>query len=138
MFSNAALAIAIQNLDGMDRTKDLVAQCVRTVTIQTETWQDCVTYAISQSGSDLKSKQSAYFQFILWSTFGLSMIRFLGVSALLSELVSGCWLIRGELEVSLVFLESQSVPLLQTKLDALSINLPLRFFFWLPSRHPIN
>jgi chitin synthase len=55
MLTNAALAVAIENINGF--SNDLVAE-------QTA----------------LQNKQHTYFVFILWATFGLSMVRFTGVS----------------------------------------------------------
>ncbi|KAG8725108.1 Chitin synthase, class 2 [Ceratobasidium sp. 395] len=49
MLSNAGLAILIENVNGLKTTE-----------------------------ADQKAKQNAYFTFILWSTFGLSMVRFIG------------------------------------------------------------
>ena len=65
MLSNAILAIAIQNINGLRN--------------------------LTNPGSDeeaLRSKQNFYFAVILYSTFGLSMIRFLGVSFWFWEIVS--------------------------------------------------
>ena len=58
MLSNAALAMAIENINGLassDATKDQ---------------------------EKLRQKQNTYFAFILYSTFGLSAVRFVGVSGL--------------------------------------------------------
>lgn len=49
MLSNAGLAILIENANGLNTTE-----------------------------AEVKQKQSTYFTFILWSTFGLSMVRFIG------------------------------------------------------------
>nr|XP_019044727.1 chitin synthase [Kwoniella bestiolae CBS 10118]OCF23657.1 chitin synthase [Kwoniella bestiolae CBS 10118] len=54
LLSNAGLAISIQTLNGLDTTKQLF----NTV--------------------ELQNKQQIYFQALLWATFGLSMVRFLG------------------------------------------------------------
>ncbi|KAL1739042.1 hypothetical protein HDZ31DRAFT_50025, partial [Schizophyllum fasciatum] len=54
MLSNAALAIAIANINGLP-SDDL-----------------------EQDEKDLHAKQNAYFKFILWSTFGLALVRFAG------------------------------------------------------------
>jgi hypothetical protein len=54
MLSNASLAIVIENISGVETN----AQKVET---------------------ELRARQNAYFTFILWATFGLSAIRFIGV-----------------------------------------------------------
>ncbi|KDQ17353.1 glycosyltransferase family 2 protein [Botryobasidium botryosum FD-172 SS1] len=54
MLSNATLALAIENMNGLPSTNE------------------------AQDESELKQKQNLYFKIILWSTFGLSMVRFLG------------------------------------------------------------
>jgi chitin synthase len=57
MLSNAALAIAIENINGVTETQ------------------------ISEDDQKaLRAKQNNYFSFILYSTFGLAAVRFLGVS----------------------------------------------------------
>jgi len=58
MLSNATLAIAIENLNGLasdDPAKD---------------------------AADLTKKQNTYFAIILYSTFALSLVRFIGVSTM--------------------------------------------------------
>jgi chitin synthase len=57
MLTNAILAIAIQNINGLRNTDDPDAD-----------------------EEALRSKQNLYFAIILYSTFGLSMVRFIGVS----------------------------------------------------------
>lgn len=57
MLSNAILAVSIQNINGVQNTADANAE-----------------------EEALRSKQNFYFAVILYSTFGLSMIRFIGVS----------------------------------------------------------
>ena len=57
MLSNAILAVGIQNIDGVPGESDFNAD-----------------------EAALKSKQHLYFTVILYSTFGLSMVRFIGVS----------------------------------------------------------
>ena len=57
MLSNAVLAIAIQNLNGLPDENDPEAD-----------------------EEALRAKQNLYFAVILYSTFGLSMVRFIGVS----------------------------------------------------------
>lgn len=107
MFTNAALAIAIAYLDGLDRTRPLVLRCVDALAESpnelTADLAACVVGAVGYSDMQTKRKQSVYFQFILWSTvrpvsfppspeaedlvlpasscaqFGLSFFRFLGV-----------------------------------------------------------
>nr|XP_018261520.1 chitin synthase [Kwoniella dejecticola CBS 10117]OBR83678.1 chitin synthase [Kwoniella dejecticola CBS 10117] len=61
LLSNAALAISIQTLNGLDTTKQLVEK-----------------YALKFNTVELQNKQQFYFQALLWATFGLSMVRFLG------------------------------------------------------------
>jgi len=58
MLTNAILAVAIQNINGLRNTDDPDAD-----------------------EEALRSKQNLYFAIILYSTFGLSMIRFIGVSS---------------------------------------------------------
>ena len=65
MLTNATLAIAIENASGFVDVEN--------------------PDALENQQKDLRSKQSTYFAFILWSTFGLSMIRFIGVSYLDNE-----------------------------------------------------
>jgi chitin synthase len=57
MLTNAILAVAIQNINGLRNTDDPDAD-----------------------EEALRSKQNLYFAIILYSTFGLSMVRFIGVS----------------------------------------------------------
>ncbi|KAI5834540.1 glycosyltransferase family 2 protein [Schizophyllum commune Tattone D] len=54
MLSNAALAIAIANINGLPSDN------------------------LEQDQKDLHEKQNTYFKFILWSTFGLALVRFAG------------------------------------------------------------
>ncbi len=56
MLSNAALAIAIENINGLPSS-------------------DTAT-----DDAELQAKEHKYFTFILYSTFGLSVVRFIGVS----------------------------------------------------------
>jgi len=58
MLTNAILAVAIQNINGIRNTEDPDAD-----------------------EEALRSKQNLYFAVILYSTFGLSLIRFIGVSS---------------------------------------------------------
>jgi chitin synthase len=55
MLSNAALAIAIENINGLPSSNE------------------------TQDEDNLRHKQNQYFAFILLSTFGLSAVRFIGV-----------------------------------------------------------
>jgi chitin synthase len=55
MLTNAALAIAIENINGLPSSNESLDQ------------------------QDLRKKQNYYFAFILYSTFGLSAVRFTGV-----------------------------------------------------------
>lgn len=56
----------------------------------------CITQAISLDSKEVRSKQQEYFKYLLWATFGLSAIRFIGVSpwttnkVLNAELYSVC------------------------------------------------
>jgi len=59
MLSNAGLAVAIENMNGLASDN-----------------------ALSDENS-LRKKQNIYFAFILYSTFGLSAVRFIGVSGFL-------------------------------------------------------
>lgn len=67
MFSNAALAIAIQNLSGISTTA-----------------------SADQQEANLRKLQNTYFAIILYSTFGLSLVRFAGVSDLHSAMYRYC------------------------------------------------
>jgi chitin synthase len=61
LLSNATLAVLIENINGpIDPT-------------QSDADRDLA----------LRTKQDIYFRFILWATFGLSAVRFLGVSLLI-------------------------------------------------------
>jgi chitin synthase len=60
MLTNAALAVSIENADGfVDDTNNT---------------------ALEQQQVNLRKKQQFFFAVILWSTFGLSLVRFLGVN----------------------------------------------------------
>ncbi len=54
MLTNAGLAIMIENISGLETNSQKVE-------------------------TELRARQDAYFRFILWATFGLSAVRFLGV-----------------------------------------------------------
>lgn len=57
MLTNAGLAVAIENINGLVSAQDAV-----------------------QDENDLRAKQNIYFAVILYSTFGLAAVRFTGVS----------------------------------------------------------
>lgn len=57
MLTNAILAVAIQNINGLPNTTNP-----------------------ESDEAELRSKQNFYFAVILYSTFGLSLVRFIGVS----------------------------------------------------------
>jgi len=40
----------------------------------------CITQALSLDAREVQSKQQEYFKYLLWATFGLSAVRFIGVS----------------------------------------------------------
>lgn len=85
MLSNAGLSVLIENVNGLNTTT-----------------------------ADVKARQNTYFRIILWSTFGLSMVRFIGVSSwcrLLNRgLTAGCL-------VFVLLYPSQLVPHVQAQLD---------------------
>ena len=60
MLSNATLAVAIENANGFVN----------------ESSSD----ALEKQLLGLRAKQQTFFAIILWSTFGLAMVRFVGVS----------------------------------------------------------
>jgi len=62
MLSNAGLAVAIENINGLTSAQTAV-----------------------QDDAKLREKQNIYFAVILYSTFGLAAVRFMGVSALLED-----------------------------------------------------
>lgn len=86
LLSNAALAISIQTLNGLDRTKQLVEACIPddfdpyggpdSVVVPIN--GTCIENALSNSSLELKDKQQVYFMYLLWATAGLSGVRFLG------------------------------------------------------------
>ena len=63
MLSNASLAIAIENINGLQSTN-----------------------TASEDEDNLRKKQNIYFAFILYSTFALSAVRFIGVRNVYSTL----------------------------------------------------
>jgi chitin synthase len=91
LISNAALAISIQTLSGMDTTKDLVKGCLpdeynpQNGSIVVPINGTCIQEAIEFDQNRLQDRQQEYFKYLLWATFGLSAVRFLGVSA-----IDGC------------------------------------------------
>jgi hypothetical protein len=60
MLTNAGLAVLIENINGPTSSNLTDAQL----------------------STELHQKQNAYFKFILWATFGLSFVRFMGVRIL--------------------------------------------------------
>ena len=64
MLSNTILAVSIQNINGLQTTSEA-----------------------NEEEAALRSKQNLYFAIILYSTFGLSLIRFIGVSFGLARLL---------------------------------------------------
>lgn len=40
----------------------------------------CITHALSLDSKQVQGKQQDYFKYLLWATFGLSAVRFVGVS----------------------------------------------------------
>lgn len=86
LISNAALAISIQTLNGLPETRRLVELCLPAdynpingsaiVPVNAT----CLTRAINSQTQDLEDKQQYYFMYLLWGTFGLSAVRFVGVS----------------------------------------------------------
>ncbi|WRT68438.1 uncharacterized protein IL334_005414 [Kwoniella shivajii] len=84
LLSNAALAISIQTLNGLDTTKQFVEKCLPAdfdpysgnVTVPIN--GTCIESALRFNQDELQDKQQFYFQYLLWATFGLSMVRFLG------------------------------------------------------------
>lgn len=58
MLSNATLSVAIESLNGIESNN------------------------YSTDEKELQNKQHIYFSFILWTTFGLSAVRFTGVCIL--------------------------------------------------------
>lgn len=60
MLSNAVLAVAIENINGVVASTD--------------------PDVVKQRAQELRAKQNEYFKVILWSTFALTAVRFVGVS----------------------------------------------------------
>jgi chitin synthase len=91
MLSNAGLAVAIENINGLETTTNAVAQ-----------------------ETALRSKQNIYFAVILYSTFALALVRFTGVShfTTLSALAE----IDAVLLVLVLLLQTQSVQMVSEEL----------------------
>jgi hypothetical protein len=92
MLTNAGLAVAIENINGLkssDATED---------------------------EQDLRKKQNIYFAFILYSTFGLSAVRFIGVSSLRSPSIPNLSLLH---PVLVLLFQAQSFFLFQTVVKCL-------------------
>lgn len=80
LISNAALAISITSINGFNQTEQMVKDCLPDgdeITITTN--RTCITQALSTDSREVQSKQQEYFKYLLWATFGLSAIRFVGV-----------------------------------------------------------
>jgi chitin synthase len=90
MLTNAGLAVAIENINGLS----------------TSATEDAV---------ELRKKQNFYFAFILYATFGLSAVRFLGVSGLRSPSFPNLSLLH---PVLVLLVQAQSFCLLQTVLKS--------------------
>ena len=87
LLSNAALAISIQTLNGLDKTPELVESCLKDTGFNANNGSiivpingTCIEDALSQNADNLQDKQQEYFKYLLWATFGLSAVRFIGVS----------------------------------------------------------
>jgi hypothetical protein len=99
MLSNAGLAVAIENINGLPST------------------------TAGEDEQDLRKKQNIYFAFILYSTFGLSAVRFIGVS----DFSFFCLFLRPRLRVPhpvlMVLLQAQPFPVLQEVVNLLSSHM---------------
>jgi chitin synthase len=81
LLSNAGLAIVISSINGLDQTKALVEQCLPSGDEELASMnRTCITQALSLDSREVQSKQQEYFKYLLWATFGLSAVRFIGVS----------------------------------------------------------
>ncbi|KAK4688796.1 chitin synthase, partial [Tremellales sp. Uapishka_1] len=84
LLSNAALAISIQTLNGLDVTTSLVEACIpkefnaNNGTIVVPMNGTCIENALTFDTTELQDKQQYYFRALLWATFLLSAVRFLG------------------------------------------------------------
>lgn len=93
MLSNAILAVGIQNSNGLDTNQ-------------------------TTEEAALRSKQNHYFAFILYSTFALSMIRFIGVSFSLVNLLRPGWKTERIFSVLVLLAEEELIPMVQEELSA--------------------
>jgi chitin synthase len=81
LLSNAGLAIVISSINGLDQTKLLVEACLPGGDAQlAEMNRTCIVTALNTDSREVQSKQQVYFKYLLWATFGLSSVRFIGVS----------------------------------------------------------
>ena len=87
MLTNAGLAVAIENINGLPSSNQTTDE------------------------ADLRQKQNAYFAFILYSTFGLSAVRFIGVSGFRSPSFTNLSSLH---PVLVVLFQAQSFRLFQT------------------------
>ena len=87
MLSNAGLAVAIENINGLPSSNALADE------------------------DELRKKQNMYFAFILYSTFGLAAVRFTGVSGSRSPSFANLTLLHS---VLVVLVQAQSLCLFQT------------------------
>ncbi|ORY35547.1 chitin synthase-domain-containing protein [Naematelia encephala] len=90
LLTNAALAVSIQELNGLSKTEKLVDQCLTAAGIDIKTGAatngtsvvlmnaTCIETALDSDQNALHGKQQVYFRYLLWATFGLSAVRFLG------------------------------------------------------------
>jgi hypothetical protein len=82
LLSNAGLAIVISSINGLDQTKLLVEACLPGGDAQlAEMNRTCIVTALNTDSREVQSKQQVYFKYLLWATFGLSSVRFIGVSS---------------------------------------------------------
>jgi chitin synthase len=82
LLSNAGLAIVISSINGLDQTKLLVEACLPGGDAQlAEMNRTCIVTALNTDSREVQSKQQVYFKYLLWATFGLSAVRFIGVSS---------------------------------------------------------
>jgi chitin synthase len=82
LLSNAGLAIVISSINGLDQTKLLVDACLPAGEdiVMAEMNKTCIVNALNTDSREVQSKQQVYFKYLLWATFGLSAVRFIGVS----------------------------------------------------------
>ena len=91
MLSNAALAVAIESLDGISTGSEQIDE------------------------AKLQKKQNIYFAVILYSTFGLAAVRFMGVSA--EFLLLSASHAHAASSVPVLLLQAESLPVLQEELS---------------------